>query len=50
MFIETTTLSSPEFMVNKKHNAIAYHKVRESVTAGTASMAKKIQIIITPSC
>ena len=30
-----TNVSKPESMLNKKHNAIAYHKVRESVAQGT---------------
>jgi hypothetical protein len=41
--VKNTTL--PESTLNKKHNAIAYHKVRESVAAGTIRIA--IQILQT---
>jgi hypothetical protein len=37
--VKNTTL--PESTLNKKHNAIAYHKVRESVATGTIRIAKK---------
>ena len=30
-----TNVSKPDSTLNKKHNAIAYHKVRESVAQGT---------------
>jgi len=31
----TKNVSTPESTLSKKHNAIAYHRVRESVAAGT---------------
>jgi hypothetical protein len=37
--VKNTTL--PESTLNKKHNAIAYHKVRESGAAGTIRIAKE---------
>lgn len=33
--------SRPESTLKKKHNAIAYHRVREAVAAGTIRIAKK---------
>jgi hypothetical protein len=31
----------PSSMLKKKHSAIAYHKVRETITAGTLQVAKE---------
>ena len=36
-----TNTSYPESKLNKKHNAIAYHKVREAVAAGTVWVGKE---------
>jgi hypothetical protein len=36
-----TNTSYPESKLNKKHNAIAYHKVREAVAAAGDSMSWK---------
>jgi hypothetical protein len=36
-----TNASSPQSTLNKKHNAIAYHKVREAVAAETVRLAKE---------
>jgi hypothetical protein len=33
--------SQPESTLKKKHNAIAYHRVRESAAAGTIPIAKE---------
>ncbi len=36
-----TNCTKPESTLKKKHNAIAYHKVRESVAQGTICIAKE---------
>ena len=36
-----TNVSKPELVLNKKYNAIAYHKVRESVVQGTQRVTHK---------
>ncbi len=36
-----TNATKPESMLKKKHNAIAYHKVREAVAQGTIRIAKE---------
>jgi hypothetical protein len=33
--------SNPESTLKKKHNAIAYHRTREAIAAGTIRMAKE---------
>jgi hypothetical protein len=33
--------SNPESTLKKKHNAIAYHRVREAIAAGTIRLAKE---------
>ena len=34
-----TNVTVPESTLNKKHNSVAYHKVRESVAQGTQQVA-----------
>ncbi len=36
-----TNASKPESTLKKKHNAIAYHRVREAAAAGTIRIAKE---------
>jgi hypothetical protein len=36
-----TTVSVPESTLKKKHNSIAYHRVREAVAAGTIRVIKE---------
>ena len=36
-----TNCTKPESVLRKKHNAIAYHKVREAVAQGTIRIAKE---------
>jgi hypothetical protein len=36
-----TNATKPESMLKKKHNSIAYHRVRETSAAGTIHIAKK---------
>jgi hypothetical protein len=36
-----TSSTKPESTLKKKHNAIAYHKVREAVAQGTIRIAKE---------
>ena len=33
--------SNPESTLKKKHNAIAYHRIREAITAGTIRLAEE---------
>jgi hypothetical protein len=38
-----TNCTKPESTLKKKHNAIAYHHVREAVAAGTIRITKEVK-------
>eukprot|EP00592_Proboscia_alata_P013883 CAMPEP_0194391976 /NCGR_PEP_ID=MMETSP0174-20130528/118894_1 /TAXON_ID=216777 /ORGANISM="Proboscia alata, Strain PI-D3" /LENGTH=231 /DNA_ID=CAMNT_0039186871 /DNA_START=970 /DNA_END=1665 /DNA_ORIENTATION=+ len=48
--IVVINVSKPEYVLNKNHNSIAYHKVRESVAHGTQKVTHESGIINVSDC